>query len=151
RWHLRHLQLTHYRPNEVGDIQTEAVVHGGLTEFGAEVIRRCNSRGIVVDIAHGTLDLVKKAASVTTKPLILSHTSIVGTPRPFSRLITAEHAKVVAATGGVVGVWPALFALKDLPAMVTNMARMADAAGVDHVGFGTDMQGIVGGSLFENY
>src|SRR5581483_1710101 len=54
RWQLRHLQLTHYRVNELGDIQTSAPVHGGLTETGVEVIRRCNRRGIVVDVAHGT-------------------------------------------------------------------------------------------------
>src|SRR4029077_2394214 len=40
-YHLRHLQLTHYRVNALGDIQTEAPVHGGLTDFGAEVIRTC--------------------------------------------------------------------------------------------------------------
>ena len=76
RWQLRHLQLTHYRVNELGDIQTEAPEHGGLTDTGAEVIRRCNARGLVVDVAHGTFDLVKRAASVTTKPLVLSHTSL---------------------------------------------------------------------------
>src|SRR6266481_1982836 len=75
RWALRHLQLTHYRPNELGDIQTEPSVHGGLAPFGAEVIRRCNRLGVVVDVAHGTYDLVKQAAAVTTKPLVLSHTS----------------------------------------------------------------------------
>jgi len=42
---LRHLQLTHYRVNELGDIQTEAPVHGGLTDFGADVIRACNRLG----------------------------------------------------------------------------------------------------------
>ena len=60
RWQLRQLQLTHYRPNELGDIQTEPSVHGGLTDFGAEVIRRCNALGIVVDVAHGTFELVKR-------------------------------------------------------------------------------------------
>lgn len=40
RWALRHLQLVHYRVNELGDIQTEPPVHGGLTATGAEVIRR---------------------------------------------------------------------------------------------------------------
>ena len=35
RWQLRHLQLTHYRPNELGDIQTEPSVHGGLTRRSA--------------------------------------------------------------------------------------------------------------------
>ena len=63
RWQLRQLQLTHYRPNELGDIQTEPAVQGGLTDFGAEVIRRCNALGIVVDVAHGTFDLVKRAVA----------------------------------------------------------------------------------------
>ena len=78
KWTLRHLQLTHYRVNELGDIQTEPPVHGGLTDIGAEVIRRCNRLGIVVDVAHGTYELVKRAAAVTTKPLVLSHTSLRG-------------------------------------------------------------------------
>ena len=76
RWQLRQLQLTHYRPNELGDIQTEPSVHGGLTDFGAEVIRRCNALGIVVDVAHGTFELVKRAVATTSKPLLLSHTGL---------------------------------------------------------------------------
>src|SRR6266704_3279636 len=36
---LRSLQLVHYRVNELGDIQTEPAVHGGLTGFGKEVVR----------------------------------------------------------------------------------------------------------------
>ena len=58
-------------------------MHGGLTDIGAAVIRRCNARGVVVDVAHGTLDLVRRAAAVTTKPLVLSHTSL--TTRPSGR------------------------------------------------------------------
>ena len=98
RWSLRHLPLTHSRVNELGDIQTEPPVHGGLTDTGAEVIRRCNRLGVVVDVAHGTYDLVKRAASVTTKPLVLSHTSLATRPSRFSRQITPEHAKLVAQT-----------------------------------------------------
>src|ERR1700722_19987114 len=101
KWDLRHLQLTHYRLNELGDIQTEAAVHGGLTEFGAEDIRRCNRIGMVVDVAHGTYDLVRRAASVTSKPLILSHTSLSDAPKAYSRRITRDHARIIASTGGV--------------------------------------------------
>jgi len=151
KWGLRHLQLTHYRVNELGDIQTEKVVHGGLTDFGAEVIKRCNARGIVVDIAHGTYDLVKRAAAVTTKPLILSHTSYESAPRPFSRTIDADHAKLVAATGGVIGIWPPASRFPDLAALAGGMAEMVDHVGIDHVGLGTDSMGLVGPSIFDDY
>jgi membrane dipeptidase len=99
-WSLRHLQLTHYRVNELGDIQTEAPEHFGLTDFGADAVRRCNKLGIVVDVAYGTYELVKRAASVTTKPLVLSHTSLQAVPPPFSRRISREHARMIASTGG---------------------------------------------------
>ena len=151
RWKLRHLQLTHYRVNELGDIQTEPPVHGGLTDFGAEVIRRCNARGIVVDVAHGTLDLVRRAAALTTRPLVLSHTSLTNRPRPFTRLITPEHAQLVAGTGGVIAIWPVASIFPDMAALAGGMARMAAVVGVDHVGLGTDMLGLVGGATFDSY
>ena len=151
KWALRHLQLTHYRVNELGDIQTEPPVHGGLTDFGADVIRYCNRLGIVVDVAHGTYDLVVRASSVTSKPLVLSHTSLSRSPAPYSRRISTEHARVVAKTGGVVGVWPPASEFATLTAMATGMARMVDAVGIDHVGLGSDMTGLVGPSILPDY
>jgi membrane dipeptidase len=151
RWRLRHLQLTHYRVNELGDIQTETPVHGGLTDFGAEVIRRCNRLGLVVDIAHGTYDLVKRAADVTAKPLLLSHTSLSNAPRPLSRLISPDHARVVAATRGVIGVWPPVTIFADMTALAGGIARMVDIVGVDHVALGSDMEGLFGPSAFPSY
>jgi membrane dipeptidase len=151
RWQLRHLQLTHYRVNELGDIQTEEPVHGGLTDIGAAVIRRCNARGVVVDVAHGTLDLVRRAAEVTTKPLVLSHTSLTTRPRPFTRLITPEHARLIAGTGGVIGIWPVAALFPDMASLAAAMARMVAVAGIDHVGLGTDMMGLVGAATFDSY
>ena len=51
---VRTMQLVHYTPNDLGDFQTGAVVHHGLTPFGADVIRACNKLGVVVDVAHAT-------------------------------------------------------------------------------------------------
>ena len=150
-YRLRHLQLTHYRVNAIGDIQTEAPVHGGLTDFGVEVIRACNRRGIVVDAAHGTYDLVKRAAAVTTKPLVLSHTSVTRAPGPTSRQISPDHARVIAGTGGVIGVWPPSSIFPDLNAFVEGFARMADVVGIDHVGLGSDMLGLTVPSVFDSY
>jgi membrane dipeptidase len=148
---LRHLQLTHYRVNELGDIQTEAPVHGGLTDFGADVVRRCNQLGIVVDVAHGTYDLVNRAAAVTTKPLVLSHTALSSQPRERSRLISPDHARAIAGTGGVIGVWPSSGSFRSIPGMADGFRRLVDVVGVEHVGLGTDMLGFISPPVFRSY
>jgi len=150
RWQLRQLQLVHYHPNELGDIQTEPSVHGGLTDFGVEVIRRCNALGIVVDVAHGTFELVKRAVATTTKPLLLSHTGLSDRPNPWTRLITSDHARAVASTGGVVGIWP-VQDVAHVNSYANGIARMVDVIGVDHVGIGTDQMGLLGPSSLPSY
>jgi membrane dipeptidase len=148
---LRHLQLTHYRVNELGDIQTEPPVHGGLTDVGVEVVRRCNALGIVVDVAHGTYELVKRAADISIRPLVLSHSALAAHPGARSRLISADHARVVAGTGGVIGVWPSSGTFRDLRAMAEGVKRMTDVVGVDHVGLGTDIRGFISPPVFRSY
>jgi membrane dipeptidase len=139
---IRHLQIVHYMPSELGDQQTEDAKWGGLSPLGADVIRECNRLGIVVDVAHGTFELVKQAAGVSSVPFILSHTSLTTGPLPrYSRLISAEHARLMAQAGGVIGVWPAAFTFVDERDWVAGIARLVDVAGVDHVGIGTDMEG----------
>lgn len=150
RWQLRQLQLTHYRPNELGDIQTEPSVHGGLTDFGVEVVRRCNAMGIVVDVAHGTFDLVKRAVATTTKPMILSHTALSDRPYPWTRLITSDHARAIASIRGVIGIWP-VTQVANVAAYAESIARMVDVVGVDHVGIGTDQLGLQGPSAMPSY
>lgn len=150
RWALRQLQLTHYRPNELGDIQTEPSVHGGLTGFGAEVVRRCNAMGIVIDVAHGTFELVKKVVAITTKPLILSHTALSDRPNPWTRLITSDHARAIASVRGVIGIWP-VNQVANVSSYADSIARMAAVAGVDHVGLGTDQLGLQGPSSLPSY
>ena len=148
---LRHLQLVHYRPNELGDIQTENPVHGGLTDFGAEVVRACNRLGIVVDVAHATYEVVKRAAEMTSRPLILSHTSLSPAPPVHSRTIAADHARVVAQTGGVIGVWTPASIFPTIDAMAVGIAQLVDLVGIDHVGLGSDMRGLTGPSVLPSY
>src|ERR1700730_15180067 len=58
---IRHVQLVHYTPNDIGDFQTGAIMHQGLTSFGSEVIRACHRLGLVCGVAHATEDTVKQA------------------------------------------------------------------------------------------
>src|SRR5437868_3534495 len=107
---IRHLQLVHYTPNDIGDFQTGAVTHQGLTSFGAEVIGACHRLGFVCDVAHATEDMAKQAVNIATKPLLLSHTAVSGSkamgPTSLSgRQISPDHAWGIAETGGSVGIW----------------------------------------------
>ena len=77
---LRHLQLVHYTPNDIGDFQTGTITHDGLTEFGAQVIRACHRLGFVCDVAHATEEMAKQAVKIATNPLLLSHTALAGSP-----------------------------------------------------------------------
>jgi membrane dipeptidase len=148
---VRTMQLVHYTPNDIGDFQTGAVVHNGLTPFGAEVIRACHRLGIVVDLAHATADTVKQAVGVATKPLLLSHTALRGSkaqgPTPLTeRQITPDHARALAQTGGSIGIW---HFFPSLERYVDGLKEMAEVVGADHVSIGTDTGGSPG--LFSQY
>jgi membrane dipeptidase len=137
---VRHVQLVHYTPNDVGDFQTGAIMHHGLTSFGAEVIRACHRLGFVCDVAHATEDMVKQAVEIATKPLLLSHTALSGSkamgPTPLSRRqISPDHARAIAETGGSVGIW---HFFPSLDKYVDGLKEMAEIVGVDHVSIGTD-------------
>jgi membrane dipeptidase len=148
---VRHVQLVHYTPNEIGDFQTGEIQHKGLTPFGADVIRACNALGLVVDVAHATEDTVVQAAKVATKPLLLSHSALQGSKAmgatPLTgRQISPDHAKTVASTGGAIGIW---HFFPSLQRYVDGLKEMADVVGVDHVCVGTDQQ--VRESLLQDY
>jgi membrane dipeptidase len=147
----RLIQLVHFRVNELGDVQTEDPVHAGLTPSGADVVRACNRRGIIVDVAHATYDVTRQAAKIATRPLVLSHTLLTDSPRRHTRAITREHALAVADTGGVIGVVPFPNAFPTLQDYTEGIARMVDAVGVNHVGIGGDLAGIRGAPPFRRF
>ena len=143
---LRLLDLFHDHDAEppLGDLYTEPAHLGGLTELGATVIKECNRLGIVVDLNHASADTVAAALKVSSQPVLFSHTGLdtrLGSNERMgqmmkARLLSKEHAKVIADAGGVVGVWTHLV---DSPAEYVQAVKdMVDAVGIDHVGIGTD-------------
>jgi membrane dipeptidase len=137
---IRHVQLVHYTRNDIGDFQTGAVTHQGLTGFGAEVIRACDRLGFVCDVAHATEDMTKQAVKVATKPLLLSHTALLGSramgPTPLTgRQVSPDYARAIAETAGSVGIW---HFFPSLDRYVDGLKEMAEIVGPDHVSIGTD-------------
>jgi len=128
----------------LGDVYTNPPVFGGLTEFGASVIRECNRLGILIDLAHADLNTTKAALKVSTAPMFVSHTGLdtrLGSnPRMAEmmrpRLISREQAKMIADHGGLVGVWTHL--AETPQEFAENVRAMIEVIGVDHVCIGTD-------------
>lgn len=139
---IRVVQLVHYIPNDIGDFQTGQVVHNGLTEFGAKAVRELNRLGVVIDVAHATEETTRGVVKASSKPLLLSHTALQGSKAmgktPLAdRQISPEHARMVAADGGVIGVW---HFFPGITRYVRGIKEMVDVVGVEHVGIGTDQQ-----------
>ncbi len=145
---IRSIQLVHYNINAVADIQTEEPRHHGLTPFGANVIREMNRFGMIVDVAHATEQVTRDVADITTRPIILSHTALRRTPRKYTRFIYADHARLIAETGGVIGVWPA--GRGGLERWTRRFRRLADIVGPEHLAVGTDMDGLRN-TVFDDY
>jgi membrane dipeptidase len=139
---IRSVQIVHYAPNDLGDLQTSTIVHQGLSSFGKEVVRRMNKLGLLIDVAHATYQTAKNVADLTEAPVMLSHSILQMEPnRPMgARAISTDHAKVIADTGGVIGAWPSGFN-KSFDEYVDNIFRLIEVAGIDHVSLGTDMDG----------
>lgn len=143
---LRHLGLLHDSDasTPLGDVYTNTPQFGGLTKFGAEVIKECNRLGILIDLAHASNDTINEALKIVQHPVLISHTGLntqLGQNANMAkmmmpRLISKEQAKIVADAGGVIGVWTHL---SDTPLeYAQNIRAMVDITGVDHVAIGTD-------------
>ena len=136
---VRSITLVHYRVNELGDIQTEAPRHGGLTDLGGRVVEEMNRLGMIIDLAHATWDVTRNVLDRTGHPVMISHSHLARGEDPHPRLLSEEHALAVATSGGIVGAWPSGMALETFDDYVEEILRMIDLLGVEHISIGTDM------------
>lgn len=117
----------------------------GVSEFGAEVIREMNRVGMMVDISHAGEQSFYDALSISSKPIVASHSSaraLCNHPRN----LTDEQLRALAAQGGVAQVTLYHGFLKEngtatLCDAINHLNHMVNVMGVEHVGIGTDFDG----------
>ena len=54
----------------------DSLMFAGLTNFGQQVVRRCNDLGVMIDISHAGEQTFWDVLEITTKPIIASHSSV---------------------------------------------------------------------------
>jgi membrane dipeptidase len=82
-------------------LRGDSLPHKGLTEFGKSVVRMMNQLGVIVDLSHVGEQTFYDAIATTTKPVILSHSS-VWSICPVFRNVKDDQIKAVAKNGGVI-------------------------------------------------
>ena len=154
---VRYMTLTHSATIDWADSATGEALHGGLTAFGEEVVREMNRLGMLVDLSHASPGTMSDVLDVSEAPVIFSHSS--------ARALT-DHARNVPDSiltrmpenGGLVMVTfvpsfvnervrvyegpPGDAPRATLADVVDHVEHVRDMAGIDHVGIGSDFDGI---------
>lgn len=104
---MRYLTLTWNNSNEWASSamdetnNPEKLTHKGLTDFGKQVVRRMNELGIIVDLSHTGEQTFYDAIATSSKPVMLSHSSVWAIC-PVFRNVKDEQIRAVAKNGGVI-------------------------------------------------
>lgn len=186
----RYLTLTHVNTNNWCDSSGDKARHGGLTDFGRDVVRTMNDLGMIVDVSHISDDAFRHVIETTRVPVVATHSScraLCSHPRNmtdamlrdlarnggicminfFSAFISEEVAQVIMKASrrpkkesdGLGGTeempddrtdWSSYLEwfqalgcpTATLDQVVDHIVHAADVAGIDHVGIGSDFDGV---------
>ena len=164
----RYLTLTHSGTTDWADAAGDTPRHGGLNEFGREVVRELNRLGMLVDLSHVTDEAMHDALDVSAAPVIFSHSSARAVTN-HERNVPDDVLRRLPRNGGIVMVTfvpmfvnddvlafeslpPAQRAGKAQPRasladVVRHLEHVRRLAGIDHVGIGGDFDGITRGPV----
>ena len=143
---VRYMTLTHNGTLDWADAANDERRHGGLTPFGREVVREMNRMGMLVDLSHTSPETMNDALDVSAAPVIWSHASARGV-RDHPRNVPDQVLRRLPDNGGVVMVtFVPAFVTENETATLADVAdhveHVAALAGIDHVGIGSDFDGI---------
>ena len=140
-----YITLCHNGDNDLCDSARGSQTHGGVSDFGREVIGEMNRLGLMVDLSHASEQSFYDALDISKTPIVCSHSScraLCDHPRN----LTDDQMRRLAAADGVMQVTLYNgFLVKDGEATILDAMQHLEHAisvmGIDHVGLGTDFDG----------
>jgi membrane dipeptidase len=159
---VRCMTLTWSNTHNWADSSNDEARHGGLTEFGREVVQEMNRLGMIVDVSHVSDETFFDALEISRAPVMASHSSVRAIA-DHPRNMSDDMLRAVGRNGGIVminfsenfidpdkaGVWPSVrhwisnLGWKDTPfgLLIDHIEHVIRVAGIDHVGLGSDFDG----------
>ena len=151
---VRYMTLTWSNSNDFADSSDGEKKWNGLNPLGKRIVREMNRMGMIVDVSHVSDKTFWDVIEISTAPVIASHSSCRAL-RDIPRNMTDDMIKAVAKKGGVVCInfYPRFLAdtgkegsaeEKNVPVsvLIDHIDHAIRVAGVDHVGLGSDFDGI---------
>jgi membrane dipeptidase len=121
----------------------------GLTDAGRELVRACNERGVLVDLAHLNERGFFDVAALSEAPLVVTHAGAHAiAPQP--RNLTDEQLDAIGDSGGLVGVFFDVVMTRNdgdlvydtpLDVIAEHIDYVAERIGIEHVALGSDFDG----------
>jgi membrane dipeptidase len=134
------VQLTYNNRNLSGDGALEPA-NAGLSKLGRATIEQIEAEKLLLDLSHGGERTMAEAVAHANRPLVISHTAARALT-DHVRNTKDETIRAVAEKGGVVGVYFMPFLTLDSKPtgedLLRHVEHVANVAGEDHVGIGTD-------------
>jgi microsomal dipeptidase-like Zn-dependent dipeptidase len=139
----RYMSPAHFFDTEMGG-SAHGVTKGGLTERGRDMVRRMESRRMIIDVAHASPQTLDDILQMAARPVIVSHTGVKGVCDNRRNLSDAQ-LRAIAGRGGLVGIgyWETAVCGMDAASVARAMRHAARVAGVEHIALGSDFDGAV--------
>lgn len=140
---LRSIGLTWNYRNQFADGVSEGN-GGGLSKNGRKLVREMDKMGILLDLAHISIQSFYSALEYYQKPVLVSHANAYAVCSS-RRNINDEQLKALKEHGGIIGITQvADFVHSDTPSLETlldHMAHIADLIGAEYLALGSDFDG----------
>jgi membrane dipeptidase len=121
----------------------------GLTDAGRALVRACNERGVLVDLAHLNQRGFFEVAGLSDAPLVVTHAGAHAiAPQP--RNLTDAQLDTIGDSGGLVGIFFDVVMTRSdgdlifdtpLDVIAEHIDYVAERIGIDHVALGSDFDG----------
>lgn len=149
---VRYVTTTHNCDNAWATSASTVAAKGpdsdkGLSRFGESYVKEMNRLGMMLDLSHVSHQTMRDVLSLTRAPIIFSHSGAYAIS-PHLRNVPDDVLRSIRRNGGIVmAVFVNRFLNMKNPDAATihdvvdHIMHLADVAGWEHVGIGSDFSG----------